>query len=325
MPLAAGGLGYPAAMRAVRAVDGAPVVVDVAIREPPEGWVVLDVVANGICGSDHHLLHMGIEVTLGHEVAGRLPDGTPVAVQPIEYCGTCSSCLDDRAELCTRLVGPLGVAVDGGLAEQIVVPAGCLVPIDDGVDPDVACLVEPLAVAVHAVNRVEIEAGSRVLVIGGGPIGLAAVAAAQRAGGIVDLVGRHPHQLAAGHRLGAGTSPDRDYDVVIEAAGAESALVDAIDRCRPGGTVVIPGVYWEPVTLAQPAVWLTKQIDLVPAMYYGHHHGRRETDLAASLLSARPDLAETLITHRFGLDDAAEAFRVSADRAAGAIKVVIAP
>lgn len=312
-------------MRAVRGVDGAPAVVDVDPVDPPPGWETLSVVSAGICGSDHHLLAMGLTATLGHEIGARRADGQLVAVQPIEYCGACGPCTHGRAELCTALVGPLGVVYDGGLAATVVAPTSALVPIDARVVPEVACLVEPLAVGVHAVNRADLEAGSRALVVGGGPIGLAAAVAAQRQGALVDVVARHSHQQAAVERLGAGVDAGVDYDVTIEAAGTESALDEAIQRTRPGGRVVIPGMYWEPIRLRQAQSWLMQQIDLLPSTYYGHHHGERETDLAAALLADRPDLADTLITHRFGLDEAVEAFRVSADRAAGAIKVVIHP
>lgn len=285
----------------------------------------MEVAATGICGSDHHLIDMGVPVTLGHEIAGRDESGAAVAVQPLDYCGVCRFCQDGRADLCTDLSGVLGVAVDGGLAPLVAVPAGGVVPLAEHLEPEVACLVEPVAVAMHAVNRASIEPASRVLVIGGGPIGLASAVIAAEGGATVDLSARHGHQRAAAERLGIDGAVGADYDVVIEAAGSESALEEAIVRSRPGATVVIPGVYWQALTLSQPVTWLMKQVQLVPAMYYGHHHGRRETDLAADLLAARPDLIDTFITHRFGLEDAAEAFRVSADRAGGAIKVVIDP
>lgn len=326
MRAAAGRLGTLGAVRAVRAVDGAPIVTQVELDEPPPGWEVIDVEANGLCGSDHHLVEMGVTVTLGHEIAGRRADGTPVAIQPIDHCGACDHCRCGQAELCTALFGPLGVSVDGGLADQVSVPSACIVPLEPSVPLSVACLAEPVAVAVHAVHRAPTPDGGRVLVIGGGTIGLAAVVAAQQRWEIdVDLLARHDHQLAAGEQLGAGTTPARDYDVVIEAAGSGSALTEAIERCRPGGTVSIPGVYWEPLTLHSPTAWLSRQVDLVPAMLYGHHDGRREIDIAADLLAQRPELADAVITHRFGLDAAAEAFATSADRAGGAIKVVVEP
>jgi threonine dehydrogenase-like Zn-dependent dehydrogenase len=87
--------------------------------------------------------------------------------------------------------------------------------------------------------------------------------------------------------------------------------------------VLLLGSWWSPVKLG-PELAL-KEITLFPSSMYGHHHGAREFSEAIDVLAARPDLAATLITHRFSLDDAAEAFRVAGDRAAGAIKVVIHP
>jgi threonine dehydrogenase-like Zn-dependent dehydrogenase len=70
---------------------------------------------------------------------------------------------------------------------------------------------------------------------------------------------------------------------------------------------------------------LGKEVTVIPATMYGHHHGVREFELAAEMLAAHPDLGDVLVSHRFGLDDASEAFRVSGDRASGAIKVVLEP
>ena len=85
----------------------------------------------------------------------------------------------------------------------------------------------------------------------------------------------------------------------------------------------MPGTFWDPVQL--DASMLVKEVRLVMSQCYGHHHGVREFDEAAAILADHPDLAETLVTHRFPLDDAPEAFRVAADRASGAIKVLVEP
>ena len=150
-----------------------------------------------------------------------------------------------------------------------------------------------------------------------------AVAAARRMGHEVDLEARHPHQVAAGERLGAGR-PGGVYDVVIEAAGSESGLARCAELVRPGGRVVLLGVYHGLVPV--PGVLtLVKEISWVGAMAYERHDGVREVDEVAAMLAADPDVAATVITHRFPLDDAAEAFRVAGDRAAGAIKVALHP
>jgi threonine dehydrogenase-like Zn-dependent dehydrogenase len=193
------------------------------------------------------------------------------------------------------------------------------------VAPRDACLVEPLAVAIHGVRRGHIHGSQRVGVIGGGTIGLAAVVAAQAAGARVDLSARHDRQREAGERLGAGQLGDGEYDVVVEAAGTAGALAEAVDRCKPGGTVVLLGTYWDGDTAMPGQALCMKEITLVPASMYGRVGPSRDVDVAAALMASRPELAETLITHRFPLDAAPEAFAAAHDRAAGAIKVVLEP
>jgi threonine dehydrogenase-like Zn-dependent dehydrogenase len=203
------------------------------------------------------------------------------------------------------------------------VPQENLVALPAGLDVADACLVEPAAVAWHGVVRAAIRPGERVVVVGGGSIGLLAVAAARTMGHDVDLEARHPHQVAAAERLGAGR-PSGQYDVVIEAAGSESGLARCADLARPGGRVVLLGVY-HGLAPVPGAMTLVKELTWVGAMAYEQHGDTREVDEVASMLAATPEIAATVITHRFPLDDAPEAFRVAADRASGAIKVVLEP
>jgi len=314
-------------MRAVRATgDGGVGVVEVdpSIPEHAVDPVRVRVRSCGICGSDLHLAAWNIPVTLGHEFAGVLDDGTAVAVQPNVWCGECDRCVAGDTHLCRTGLSRLhGVSVDGGLADEVVVDRSCLVALPARVSPEIGALVEPLAVAGHALGRVALESGSRVLVIGGGSIGLALVAVAQTHGVDVDLSARYPHQHAAGERLGAGRELLDEYEVVVDAAGSQSSLDDAVTRVRPGGTIVVAATYWDPVSF--DSALLGKEARVVPASMYGHDHGTREFDVAAAALAARPETADALVSHRFGLNDATEAFRVSGDRSSGAIKVVLGP
>jgi len=249
-----------------------------------------------------------------------------VAIQPLMHCGACDRCLDDQTHLCRNGSGTMyGIARDGGMADRLVVDSSCLIPLPDGVRVADACLVEPLAVAQHAANSAGAEPGQRVLVVGGGMIGLACVATFRAAGADVDLSARHDHQVAAGERLGAGTAASGEYDIVVDAAGTGSAVAMALDHARPGAVLSVPAVYWEPLTIPNATTFVVKEVRMQPSYTYGHHHGVREVDEAAALLGDCPEFAEAVITHRFGLDDAPEAFRVAADRAAGAIKVVLEP
>lgn len=280
---------------------------------------------SGICGSDLRLASFGpSQVTLGHEFCGRLDDGTPVAVLPVVACGRCDRCRSGNDQQCAEALGAMyGVSRDGGLADEVWVDPGCVTVIDDPAAFDHANLVEPVAVALHGVHRSGLSAGMRVLVIGAGPIGLCAVAVARSMGAQVDLLARRPNRIEAGERLGAGTSPGRDYEVVLEAAGTGDSMDRAIGLVRPGGTVAVLGSFWEPVPIG--LTFQMKEVTLVPAFTYGHHHGASEFEQAAQLLVALPELGPTVVTHHFGLDDAAEAFRVAGDRSTGAIKVAVHP
>jgi threonine dehydrogenase-like Zn-dependent dehydrogenase len=313
-------------MRAVRANAGGVEVVDVP---PPSGdGVRVRVRSAGICGSDLHLLAAGrpMEQTLGHEIAGTTPDGTPVAIEPLLPCGECARCVEGAYNLCARgFTTLLGVAHDGGMAEEIAVPERCLVRLPAGVRVEDACLVEPLAVVVHGMQRAGLRGGERVAVIGGGSIGLCAVAVARAAGARVDLVARHDAQREAGARLGAGEPAESGYDLVIDAAGTESALADALERCRPGGRLLLVATYWDGFFKAPGFPLTLKEIDVIPASLYGRRGAARDVDVAAGTLAANPAIAATLVSHRFPLEGAAEAFATAADRASGALKVVLEP
>jgi threonine dehydrogenase-like Zn-dependent dehydrogenase len=219
----------------------------------------------------------------------------------------------------------LGIGLDGGMAEECVVAPRAIVPLAANVRPEDACLVEPLGIAVHGLALAGVGGGHRVAVVGAGSIGLGAVAAARASGCEVGLVARHEPQRVAGERLGASAASG-EYDVVVEAAGTESALAQAADLCRPSGTILFLSTHWTPVPIPGfPAA--VKELTFRWSFMSGNHPEPpgRDLDVAAALLARDPEIAATLITHRFPLEDATEAFRVAADRGSGAIKVAIEP
>jgi threonine dehydrogenase-like Zn-dependent dehydrogenase len=317
-------------MRAIRNTADGISILDV---EPVDGStmsdpVVVRPVSVGICGSDLHVIGRGMQgVTLGHEIAGT-HNGRPVAIQPVAYCGQCSACQRGDHHVCEVAgTGLYGIHRDGGMADELIIESQCLVELPAEVDIRSACLVEPIAVGVHAVNKADLVPGMKVAVIGAGSIGLVAAAAAKAQGlDQVDIVARHTPQFEAAERLGLrpvrASDVDTGYDVVIDAAGTESSLSGAIGAIRPAGTIVVPGIYWSDITLPGLALCV-KETQLKVAMYYGYHDGRRETDIAAELLGQLPELPDALITHRFEFDRAVDAFAAAGDRAAGAIKVVV--
>ena len=310
-------------MRGVRNTEDGIQVLDLPEPEPSGDQVRVKVAASGICGSDLHLVEWGpMPVTLGHEFAGWLDDGTAVAVEPAVRCGTCDRCLAGWTQMCSQGM-TIGIGLDGGMADEVVVPGVCVVPLPDGLSVHDASLVEPVACAVHALDRAGVEDGMRVAVVGGGTLGIAAVAAAANAGCEVGIEARHPHQLAAAEAVG-GVPADGRYDVVIEAAGTSSAFAQAMELAKVRATVAVLGTYWQELAVAAMPLSM-KELTVVGAYAYGHHAGHREVEDAAALLAAVPELAPALVTHRVPLADAAEAFRVAADRSAGAIKVTLEP
>jgi len=215
------------------------------------------------------------------------------------------------------------------MAEELRVPERCLVRLPAGVRVEDACLVEPLAVACHGLTIAGLRAGQRVAVVGGGSIGLAAVAVARAGGARVSLEARHEHQREAGARLGAepaGADAGRGpgHDLVVDAAGTKGALERCVALARPGGVLLLLATYWEGLEL--PGLLLQmKEVRVVPAITYGAHGAVRDIDVAAALLARDPGIARTLITHRLPLEAAPEAFDVAARRDAGSIKVVLEP
>jgi 2-desacetyl-2-hydroxyethyl bacteriochlorophyllide A dehydrogenase len=311
-------------MKAVRSTEGGVAVVEV--EEPPGSGELIAVRATSICGSDLSYIRFGSRVILGHEIAGVLEDGTEVVVESIYGCMDCDQCAKGAYNLCpTHGQRALGMNADGGMVERFRAPGPRLVRLPPGLDVRDAAIVEPAAVSWHALRLAGTAPGKRVAVVGGGALGLLAVAGARRLGGAeVALEARHPHQIEAGERLRAQTGPVGLYDIVVEAAGTPASLARCGELVAPGGTIVVLGVHFGPVQID----WMPlfhREARLIPSLGYCAHDGGREIEEAAAMLADDPDIAQTLITHRFPIEDAVEAFRVAGDKAGGAIRVVIEP
>ena len=110
--------------------------------------------------------------------------------------------------------------------------------------------------------------------------------------------------------------------VVIEAAGTESALATAVNLAAKGGLVGIPSTYWNPTELPGMSMGM-KEVSLVPSITYGNTNGQRDFELAAKILASTPELSRALITHRFPIEAASDAFETARSRRKGAIKVAV--
>lgn len=284
-------------MRAVATTpDGRLSLVEKDEPVPGPGEVVVEVERCGVCGSDQHLRRSGLlpaGAVLGHELAGTVvggdpsrggpPDGARVAVLPARRCGSCPACTSGRSNLCPlQLTTSIGMGLrDGGWAERVAVPAGSCHLLPDAVAPDAGALVEPYAVALHAIARSRIPTApdAAVAVLGAGSVGLLTVAALRRAGvAVVAVAEPRARRAAAAAALGAEVVGEstalaralgRPPDVVFEAAGSPSAPGGAVEVAAPGGQVVLLGVVGPGQQVAMPGLlWVVKEVDVAPSIAY---------------------------------------------------------
>ncbi len=227
--------------------------------------VRLRLAAASICGTDmhyfRHFANAGFNldgpVTLGHEACAFVEDanghdfapGQLVAINPVISCGSCENCVRGDINMCATKRFPGSATtkphIDGFFRDFFDFPARCCHAVAEAVAPDHLTFAEPLACAMHAVNRAGVNAGHRVLVTGCGPMGLLATVGAVAKGAEVDVTDLKQEALDAaaavgarsGFVIGGGAPPSAAYDVVIEASGSPHAYNQALDAVRKQGTV----------------------------------------------------------------------------------------
>ena len=310
-------------MKAVSYADG-----KVKTREVPypsgEG-ILVEIASAGICGSDLHLLREGSHSPhiAGHEISGITENGKHVAIEPVITCGNCIQCFSNDYHLCKNGMKAIGMNIDGGMAERIIVPEGCLIELDPKVPIKDACLVEPLAVAIHGLVKTKVNNTHRVAVIGGGTIGLCSIVAAKYLGCKVDLYAKYDHQLEAGFSLGAGQLSGT-YDRVIDCVGNNDTLELSAKSAKPGSWVILLGIPMEGINLPGLRV-IMNEIKLFPSIMYSSTDGVKDFTIAAEVIAKYPSIGQTIITHRFRLEDSEEAFKIAEDKSYESIKVVFDP
>lgn len=333
--------------RALTLAPGRMQIEDVPAPAPPEGHALLGVRSVGLCGSDYHLYrgthpYAHFPQTQGHEFSavvldlpdgyhGRVRPGDIVAVEPLVACGRCRACSRGRYNCCTDL-GVMGAHLPGALAEQVSAHPASLYPVGE-LDPDLAALVEPVSIGCHAVERGEVGPGDDVLVIGGGPIGLAVTLAARARGARVVLADRVPARLERALRTGAAATVlsgvddlvtsahdltgGRGPDVVVDATGAPEMIRAAVDAVAHAGTVVVVGISMEQVAL--PVVQFTRKEITVR----GSRNNVRRFPEAISLLNRHRETAQEWITHRVSLDELPDAIEFAIARPDVVEKMVV--
>jgi L-iditol 2-dehydrogenase len=339
-------------MRAL-VVDGPAraAVTDVPEPAPGPGEVLVEVAAAGICGSDLELLqgsrpaaYVSYPVVPGHEWAGRvravgagvpgLAPGDPVVAEGLRSCGVCDRCAEGRTNLCTAGYAETGFTHPGALAERLVVPAGLVhrLPADRPLEP--AALLEPAACVASGLLEAGLPLpGSRVAVVGDGPLGLLALLLLKTASpGELTLVGGRPARSAFGPRCGATrvvAAGDQDalaglaahFDAVVEATNDPAGAAAALALLRRGGTAVLLGISGAARPTIDPDTVTLNQLRVQGGFAASRAAWRWVVDLyAQGILDPAP-----LVTHRFDLEQATTAFAALTSPDGDAVKILVRP
>jgi L-idonate 5-dehydrogenase len=306
------------------------------------GQVLIRLGAGGICGSDLHYYFEGRNGSFvireplipGHEASGvvakvgpgvtRVKPGDKIAVSPSHACGHCDYCREGREHLCRnmRFLGSASLYphVQGMFCEYFVMGEQQCYPVAGDISLGELAFAEPLAVALHAVNRGPVLVGKSVLITGAGTIGCLTVIAARLAGArqitVSDVIDR---PLATATEVGADRTirADRDagalvapqFDVAYEVSGSFAALKACVAAVKRGGTVVQVGTLpHEPLPFVVNEI-MSKELDLKGAFRWGI-----EFDWAVDYLSSRRVDVRPLLSGQFPLQDAVKAFELAKDK-----------
>jgi len=321
--------------------------VEQAMPSPLPGQALIRVRAAGICGSDLGAFRgtnqlVSYPRVIGHEAAGEIvsiPEENPqglrpgdrVVLDPYLFCGQCYPCSIGRTNCCTKL-RVLGVQTEGAMAEFFCHPVDRLLPIPAGMSWEQAALAEPLTISLHGIHRGRLKAGEWCVIIGAGPIGLAAAMAAEAYGARAVLLDLVEARLAFARSLGVartvnvGTEDAEETirrltdgqmaQLVMECSGAASAVRSSLAYVCHAGRVTLTG--WPKEEIPLPTDVITrKEIDV-----RGARTSAGEFEEALALIGSRRVHMTTLVTHRISLSEVPEALR-EMDRRPGAYGKVL--
>jgi 2-desacetyl-2-hydroxyethyl bacteriochlorophyllide A dehydrogenase len=308
--------------------------------------VVIRVAAATICGTDFHILEGKFPaeppVVIGHEFAGYVEQvgsavvsvqpGDLVTIEPHLFCGLCKYCRIGKEHLCLRKKG-YGVRLDGGFAEICVIPEKTVYKVPPGITPAVAALTENVGCCLHGIELANIRQGDKVVVLGGGFVGIVLAELARMNGaGSVSIVEPNAYRIETARSRGFHTinpfaenvteivtemTDGLGADVVIEAAGRIDTAKQTLQLVGRGGTVLFFGVVPPEYSMEiAPNELFSKELTLLGSSINPYSHYKAIQKLAALNL-------EPLITHHYPLRQIKEAFGMA--QSGAGFKVAVHP
>lgn len=315
---------------------------DWPMPELQPGWALVKVLAAGICSSDiPRIFTKGtyhFPTIPGHEFCGRIEAvhndtdsgwiGKRVGVYPLIPCKQCPSCQKGRYETCEHY-DYLGSRRDGGFAEYVAVPVWNLLELPDAVSDVQGALLEPAAVALHAVKRAEIVSGDSVCVVGTGAIGLLAGQWAKlRNAGRVVIKGRSEAKRRLVESCGLEYLTDtseEQFDRVIEAVGSEAALAGSIQLTAPGSRLVLMGNPDGPRSLSQDTYWRILRKQLTLTGIWNSSYGGKDSDWMETIQAMGQGQlrTESVVSHRLKSCALANGLEIMKEKAAPYCKILV--
>lgn len=312
---------------------------DLPVPTAQEGWVVIAPVGTGVCGTDLHLIsgdypHGRFPVVPGHEFAGyvtevgagvtSVKEGDYVGVNPNVSCGKCTWCLRGATNLCQNIL-PVGVAINGSVAEFVAVPSEIVFPLNTSISHGAAPLIEPFACVLHALERVPDWKEQELVVYGAGSIGLMAVILGRAEGATgIRVVEPNEARRNAALELGAvqavASADDLDekvFDLALDASGHPVAISQAISSLGPRGRLVQMGVASPTATVAlNPYEVFAKELSIIGSNSLAEKYGE-----SAERMVDLQDELKSLVTATFTLENYADA--LTAAKSPDQIKVQV--
>lgn len=309
---------------------------------PKAGEVLVEIHACGICSSDEaRVLKTGtyhFPTVPGHEFSGKVVEvgdfvdkkylNKKVAVFPLLPCFECTACKKGEYALCSNYKY-FGSRNDGGFAEYLAVPVWNLVELDDSIDYKVGALMEPSAVALHAVNIGNVKEGDNVVVVGTGTIGILIGAFCKLKGANVWLSGHSQNKIDNVKALDLDVLDLKDpvndalnitnferMDVVFEAVGSEDSLKNCILLAKNSGTIVTVGNPRGDFKLEKDVYWkiLRRQLTIKGTWNSEYNDSNNDWKEVAKLMKEKNFPFEKLITSLFKLEEYDEAFDILSDK-----------
>lgn len=285
---------------------------EVPIPEPEAGQVLIKIMEIGVCGSDIHVYHgkhpfTSYPVTQGHEVSGLVEKlgagvtglrlGQKVTIQPQVVCGKCWPCRHGKYNLCESLK-VMGFQTTGTAAHYFAVDAAKVTPLPETMSLEEGAMIEPLAVAVHAVRRADGVEGKDICVLGAGPIGILVAQAAKGMGaGRVMITDISDVRLEKAKECGADfcvNTKEKEFgealiecfgpdkaDVIYDCAGNNTTMGQAVKYARKGSTIILVAVFAD-MGQVDLAVLNDHELDLNTSMMYRSEDYEKAIELADS-------------------------------------------